>query len=245
VDEEDLPGGSLMLPPKVSVVIPTYNHARYLPYALNSVINQSYPNLEVLVIDDGSTDRTAELVKPYRSIINYVYKKNGGTPSALNLGLSLATGKYICWLSADDMLIEEKVAKQVGLMDSDPSLGFSYTSYVVIDAKGTKQYDVNSPYFPDRQEMVTKLMEGCFINGSSVMMRSSALKIVGNFDENLPQAHDYDLWFRFIRHFACGFLAERLLAYRWHGENMSQNPDEACSVIVREKAKRLFPEWLN
>lgn len=234
-----------MMTPKVSVVIPTYNHARYLPYALESVINQTYSNLEVFVIDDGSNDGTAEIVNPYRSKINYIYKGNGGTPSALNLGLSLATGKYICWLSADDILIEEKVAKQVGLMESDSSLGFSYTSFVVIDGNGNKQYDVNSAYYSDKQEMVTKLMEGCFINGSSVMMRSSALQIVGNFDESLPQAHDYDLWFRFLRHYSCGFLQEHLLAYRWHGENMSQNPNEACSVIVRERAKRLFPEWLS
>jgi len=234
-----------MLPPKVSIVIPTYNHARYLPYALNSVINQSYANLEVIVIDDGSTDGTSEVVKPYRSKINYFYKRNGGTPSALNLGLSVATGKYICWLSADDALIEDKVYRQVGLMESDPGLGFSYTSFVVIDANGAKQYNVNSAYYPNKQEMVTKLMEGCFINGSSVMMNSSALKIVGYFDEGLPQAHDYDLWFRFLRHYSCGFLAEPLLAYRWHGENMSQNPIEACSVIVQERAKRLFPEWLS
>lgn len=234
-----------MRAPKVSIVIPTYNHARYLPYALDSIINQSYANIEIFVIDDGSKDGTAELVKPYRSIINYVYKENGGTASALNLGLSLATGKYICWLSADDMLIGEKVSKQVDLMERDQSLGFSYTSFVVIDANGKRQYDVNSPYYSDKQEMVTKLMEGCFINGSSVMIRSSALKLVGNFDENLPQAHDYDLWFRFLRHFACGFLAEHLLAYRWHGENMSQNPDEACSVIVSKRAKQLFPEWID
>ncbi|HWQ42964.1 MAG TPA: glycosyltransferase [Desulfosporosinus sp.] len=234
-----------MLSPKVSVVVPTYNHARYLPYALESIINQSYPNIEVLVIDDGSKDGTAELVKPYRSKVNYAYKENGGTPSALNLGLSLATGKYICWLSADDMFLEDKVSKQLGLMESDPSLGFSYTSFIVIDANGTKQYDVNSAYFPNKQEMVTKLMEGCFINGSSVMMRSSALQEIGNFDESLSQAHDYDLWMRFLRHYSCGFLGEHLLAYRWHGENMSNNPNEECSIIVRERAKRLFPEWLS
>ncbi|MDO0825346.1 glycosyltransferase [Desulfosporosinus nitroreducens] len=234
-----------MLTPKVSVVIPTYNHARYLPYALESVIYQSYANLEVIVIDDGSTDGTSKVVKNYGSKINYIYKANGGTPSALNLGLSVATGKYICWLSADDGLIGDKISKQVRLMESDPGLGFSYTSFVVIDANGTKQYDVNSAFYPNKQEMVTKLMEGCFINGSSVMMSSSALKNVGNFDEGLPQAHDYDLWYRFLRHYTCGFLAEPLLAYRWHGENMSKNPNEACSIIVQERAKRLFPEWLT
>ena len=245
MDEEDLSGGTLMLPPKVSVVIPTYNHARYLRYALDSVINQSYANLEVLVIDDGSTDETAKLVKLYGSKVNYVYKENGGTPSALNVGLSLTAGEYICWLSADDHLFAEKVSKQVGLMESNPNLGFSYTSFVVIDGNGIKQYDVNSPYYSDKKEMVTKLLEGCFINGSSVMMRRSALETIGNFDTSLPQAHDYDLWFRFLRHYSCGFLNELLLAYRWHGKNMSQNPNEACSVIVRERAKQLFPEWLN
>jgi glycosyltransferase involved in cell wall biosynthesis len=234
-----------MLTPKVSFVVPTYNHARYLPQALNSIINQSYPNLEVFVIDDGSTDGTAELVKPYRSIINYIYKKNGGTPSALNLGLSLATGKYVCWLSADDAVIGEKVSKQLELMESDLNLGFSYTSFVVINANGENRYEVDSAYYSDKREMVTKLMEGCFINGSSVMMRCSALEKVGNFDESLPQAHDYDLWFRLLRHYSCGFLDEPLLAYRWHGENMSRNPNEACSLIVQERAKRLFPEWLN
>lgn len=234
-----------MFMPKVSFVIPTYNHARYLPYALDSIFNQSYANVEIIVIDDGSTDGTAERIKPYRSIINYVYKKNGGVPSALNLGLSLVTGKYVCWLSADDAIIGEKIAKQVGLMECDPGLGFSYTSFVVIDAQGTKQYDVKSPYYQDKQEMVTKLMEGCFINGSSVMMRRSALEKIGKFDERLPQAHDYDLWYRFLRHYSCGFIAEPLLAYRWHGENMSQNPDESCSLIVRERARQLFPEWLS
>lgn len=233
-----------MLTPKVSVVIPTYNHARFLPYAIESVLNQSYPNLEVFVIDDGSTDGTAQIVKPYISKINYIYKGNGGTPNALNHGLSRVTGKYVCWLSADDALIGEKVSKQVGLMESDPSLGFSYTSFVVIDADGNKQYDVNSAYFSNKQEMVTKLMEGCFINGSSVMMRCSALEKIGYFDESLPQAHDYDLWFRFLRHYSCGFLAEPLLAYRWHGENMSKNPIGSCILIVQDRARRLFPEWL-
>lgn len=234
-----------MLPPKVSFIVPTYNHARYLPYALNSIINQNYPNLEVLVIDDGSTDETAKLVKPYPSIINYIYKENGGTPSALNLGLSLATGKYVCWLSADDVLIGKKVFKQLELMECDPNMGFSYTSFVVINANGVKQYAVNSAYYSDKREMVRKLMEGCFINGSSVMMRRSALEKIGDFDESLPQAHDYDLWLRFLRHYSCGFLAEPLLAYRWHGKNMSMNPNEACSLLVQERAKQLFPEWLS
>lgn len=231
--------------PTVSVVIPTYNHARYIRYALDSVIRQNYQNLEVLVIDDGSTDNTANLVKPYRPRINYIYVKNSGTPSALNRGLSLTVGKYICWLSADDVFLGDKVAKQVALMEREPGLGFCYTSFMVIDAGGQKQYEVHSPFFLNKEEAVKKLMEGCYINGSSVMMRRSALAKTGFFDESLPQAHDYDLWLRLLRYSSCGFLDEILLAYRWHGQNMSQNPNEACVQIVKNRAKQLFPEWLN
>lgn len=234
-----------MAMPLVSVVIPTYNHARYILAAVDSVLSQSYPNLEVFVIDDGSTDETGKILRPYLSKVNYICKQNGGTPSALNVGLSVATGKYICWLSADDIFMEDKIAKQVALMESDPNLGFSYTSFVVIDAYGSKQYNVQSAFCSDKREMVAKLMEGCFINGSSVIMRRSALATTGCFDESLPQAHDYDLWFRFLRHYSCGFLDEVLLGYRWHGKNMSQKPNEACVLIVKARAKRLFPEWLK
>lgn len=234
-----------MQTPKVSVLIPTYNHAHYLPFALNSVFQQSYPNVEVIVIDDGSTDGTAVGLKPYQDRIIYNYKENGGTSSALNWGIALASGEYICWLSADDVFREDKVAKQVALLESDLSLGFCYTSFTVIDARGVKQYDIHSDYYTDKQLLVRKLVEGCFINGSSVMMRSAALKTIGNFDEGLPQAHDYDMWFRLLRHYSCGFLGEPLLAYRWHGKNMSSLPDEECSRIVRARARQLFPEWLS
>ncbi|MHB1653826.1 MAG: glycosyltransferase family 2 protein [Desulfitobacteriaceae bacterium] len=228
--------------PSVSVVIPTFNHELYVNQAVESVLAQGYPNVQVLVVDDGSRDNTAAILKPYLSRIQYVYKENGGTSSALNRGLSLANGQYICWLSADDAFLPGKIARQVALMESDPKLGFSYTSFSVIDGYGRKQHDVHSAYFQDKWDMIKHLMEGCFINGSSVMMRRSALERVGGFDEGLPQAHDYDLWFRFLRYYSCGFLDELLLAYRWHGENMSKVSDPTSERVVRERVRRLFPE---
>jgi hypothetical protein len=77
------------------------------------------------------------------------------------------------------------------------------------------------------------------------MMRAAALEKTGYFDEGLPQAHDYDLWLRLLRQFSCGFSKESLLAYRWHGKNMSQTPDDQCIRIVQERAKKLFPEYLS
>lgn len=233
-----------MTSPKVSVVIPTYNHARYVTQAVESVLSQNYDNLEVLVIDDGSTDDTAQRIEGFRNKMQYIYKQNGGAPNALNYGLVRATGDYICWLSADDMFLEGKIAKQVQLMEDNPQVGFCYTSFIVINGNGVKQYAVDSAFYPTRQAMVLNLIKGCFINGSSVMMRRSALEKVGFFDEGLPQAHDYELWFRLLRHYLCGFINEYLLAYRWHGENMSLHPDSECIRIVQERARKLFPEWL-
>lgn len=233
-----------MQPSLVSVIIPTYNHAHYVLEAINSAVNQTYKYLEIMVIDDGSTDGTINLLKDYGGRILYFYKPNGGTPNALNYGIKHAHGDYICWLSADDRYRLDKIEKQVELMERQPELGFSYTSFTVIDGAGVPQYDVYSPYHPYKGDMIKNLYEGCFINGSSVIMRRGALNQVGWFDESLPQAHDYDLWLRLLKHFPCGFINEVLLEYRWHGANMSQYPDKSCEEEVKRRAKLLFPELL-
>jgi glycosyltransferase involved in cell wall biosynthesis len=230
---------------KVSVIIPTYNHERYIRESVSSVLGQTYPNIEILVVDDGSTDQTKKALAAYLSKINYIYKPNGGTSSALNTGMVRATGRYISWLSADDVFRPEKIAKQVAKMESEPGLGFIYSSFAVIDALGKIQYEIHSPYYSDKKEMVLKLAKGCFINGSTVMIRKAALEKVGVFDESLPQAHDYDLWLRLIHAYPVGFQDEILLNYRWHGENMSQQPDKASIQEVERRAKKLFPEWLG
>lgn len=108
---------------------------------------------------------------------------------------------------------------------------------------GKPSDEIHSFYYESKQDMVMKLMEGCFINGSSVMMRKSALEKTGGFDETLPTAHDYDMWLRLFRNYPWGFLDEQLLKYRWHGENMSLYGAD-CVDRVKARAKDLFPEWL-
>lgn len=229
--------------PRVTVVIPTYNYARYVGNAVKSVLEQDYPNLEILVVDDGSTDETKTVLQPYLPWIKYLYKQNGGTATALNLGIEQASGQYVCWLSSDDVFLPGKVAKQVNLMEGDSGLGFSYTSYMVIDEFGNKQYEVHSPFYLDSKLMVSKLLAGCFINGSSVMMRRTALKQVGLFDPTVATAHDYDLWFRLLRHYRCAVLDEVLLAYRWHANNGTRSVDPKYERWVKERGRRLLAEW--
>lgn len=234
-----------MLMPKVSVLIPTYNYGRFVGQAVRSVLEQSYPNIEIIVIDDGSTDNTREILRPWQPSICYYYKTNGGTASALNFGIMKASGKYICWLSSDDIFLPDKVAKQVMQMEANPELGFSYTSFMFIDAQGNKERDIHSPFYPDGQEMVEKLMEGCFINGSSVIIRASALETVGLFDEEMGPAHDYDLWFRLLRQYPCGFLDEILIGYRWHDSNGSLFVRPNSELPVLKRAKWLFSEQFS
>lgn len=231
-----------MMIPRVSVVIPTYNYAQYVGLAVKSVLDQSYPDIEIIVVDDGSTDKTREVLIPYVPKIHYYYKDNGGTASALNYGITRTTGKYVCWLSSDDIFLAGKVAKQVSLMEKETALGFSYTSFIVIDGAGNKQYEVHSPFYQDQREMITKLMEGCFINGSSVIMRKSVLDQVGLFDESMATVHDYELWFRLLRSYPCGFLNELLLGYRWHGQNGSLSVPQNFTEPALKKARELFPD---
>jgi len=228
--------------PKVSVVIPTYNYAQYVGIAVKSVLDQSYPNTEVIVVDDGSTDKTRDALIPYLPRIHYYYKDNGGTAGALNLGIMRSTGKYVCWLSSDDIFVPDKLVKQVDLMEREPALGFSYSSFTVIDGAGKKQYDVHSPYYQGQKEMVAKLMEGCFINGSTVMMRKSALDEVGLFDESMATVHDYELWFRMLRSYSCGFLDELLIGYRWHGQNGSLFVPPNFTEPALQRARQLFSD---
>jgi len=232
-----------MLMPRVSVVIPTYNYARYVGKAIQSVLEQDYPNLEVIVVDDGSIDQTKEVVKPYLARIKYLYQQNGGTAAALNLGIGSSTGKYVCWLSSDDYFLPDKVAKQVNLMENDLTLGFSYTSFVVIDGLGNRQYEVHSPFYPEPRVMALKLLGGCFVNGSSVMLRKAALEQVGLFDPTVVTAHDYDLWFKLLRHYRCGFVDELLVAYRWHDSNGTRYVDPKYEHLVRERGRKLLTEW--
>lgn len=231
--------------PKVTVVIPAYNAARYLAEAVESALNQTYSDLEVLVVDDGSTDRTPFLLERYGRAIRTIRKRNGGTPSALNEGIRQARGEWIAWLSADDAFLPEKLAKQMAYADAHPECALIYTNWFVVDARGEKISYLISPTFRTQSEQITALLRGCVINGSTTLVRKEAYVSAGLFDESLPQAHDWDMWLRLARDFRFGHVAEPLLRYRWHGENMSARPDAlAYNDRVLAKARAYLGQHL-
>jgi len=218
----------------VSVIIPTYNSAKYIKEALESVFHQSYANCEIIVIDDGSTDDTREVLKQYLDRIVYIYKENGGPASARNKGLEVAKGGYIAFLDADDLWFPEKIACQVAKMQNDPDVGISFCSFQVINSNsccngkrvGSKNKRIGSRIYD-------KLLRGNFIVASSVMIRRSVVEKVGYFDPAgaLKFVEDFDFWLRITRNYKALYLPEIFGCYRIHQENSSVNDVSRLKVL--------------
>src|SRR5437867_1708261 len=119
--------------PKVSIVIPTYNYGRYVVEAVESVLNQSFQDREVIVVDDGSTDDTRERLERFRGRIRYIYQRNKGLPAARNTGIRAARGAYVAFLDSDDLWLPEKLALQVPILDTRQQVGMVYTDAHLFD----------------------------------------------------------------------------------------------------------------
>jgi glycosyltransferase involved in cell wall biosynthesis len=209
--------------PLVSVVIPVFNQERYIVEAVDSVLKQTYDNVELVVVDDGSTDRTAEILKGYGDRIRYMRQDNAGAATALNRGIEAAKGELVGWLSSDDVYEPAKVERQVEHFDAHPNVGLTYTDFNVIDGAGRVQKTVRSPYYADHKEFIRQLILGNFVNGSSVIARKEALVSTGLFDPVMTYHADANMWLRLLKHHEFGHVPEVLLNYRWHAGNASND----------------------
>ena len=213
-----------MFNPKISIVIPVYNGSNYLRQAIDSAINQTYSNVEVIVINDGSNDDTHEIALGYGDKIRYFKKENGGVATALNLGIKKMSGDYFSWLSHDDIYYPHKIESQVntltGLVDKNTIL---YGPWNTIDSESKiigevllARYDLkklNLPLFP--------ILNG-IIHGCSLLVPVSCFKDLGLFNEELKTTQDYELWFRFLRKYPIYFSKEVLIQSRSHGQQTSK-----------------------
>jgi teichuronic acid biosynthesis glycosyltransferase TuaG len=200
--------------PLVSVVIPFYN-CPYIDQAVSSVLSQTYPHLEIIVMDDGSTMHQEKL-DPYRSRIHYLGKAHGGTGSALNYAMRMASGEYIAWLSSDDLMTPQKIATQLSYMQEHRAL-ISSTDFHIINASNEVIRWSLAVKFPSAKQFIESLFTFCPINGSTVMMHRSVPKQIGWFDESLTCTQDYEYWIRVhLARIDFHFINEPLTHYRWH-----------------------------
>ncbi len=208
----------------VSVVIPAYNYGRYVVDAVESAFAQTHAPLEVIVVDDGSTDDTRERLRPYASRIRLVHQENRGAAAALNRGIQLAQGEWIAWLSADDAFLPTKLEDQLAHAQRHPEDRLIYTDWCSVDAQGRVTQMYRLPSLP-RRELVSFLFRYCAINGSTTLIRRECFQTHGLFAEDLRQAHDWDMWLRLARDYPFGHVPKVLLRYRWHGANLSAQAD--------------------
>jgi len=212
---------------KVSVVITCYNYARYLQGCIESVLGQTWQNLEIIVVNDGSTDHTDEVIAPYMSDerIHYIKQRNAGQAHAKNIGIRNAKGAFIAFLDADDMWVPTKLERQIPLF-TDEQIGVVYSLARYIDQNDDEVvFNHVSPYLAPRKGWVTDfLIFDNFIPFSSSIVRRECFERVGLFDESIKMGIDWDLWLRFSVHFLFQFVNEPLLLYRvGHPGQMSQD----------------------
>src|SRR5581483_4193490 len=204
-------------PSLVSVVIPSFNGARLLAEAVESVLAQTHPAVETIVVDDGSTDDTPALVARWGDRIRYLRQANRGVCAARNAGLAAARGVYVTFLDHDDRFTPEKLARQAAVLDAHPDAGVVYTGWRFIDAEGRPFPPVAWPRHEG--DVLAELVIANFVFLGAVMVRRSLLAETGGFDEALRGAEDWELWLRLARHgarWAC--VDAPLFEYRLHDE---------------------------
>lgn len=219
--------------------MPVYNGEAFIAEAVESVITQTYPNWELIVIDDGSIDHTAQIVATYHDPrLHYHYQSNQGLAGARNAALQLAQGDFVAFIDADDKWASEFLARCSQRLSAEPALGAVYTQVYHFDQNG-RTLPRASLEICSRDQLHRRLLRGGFFPPSAVMARRSVLQQLGTFDTELAGAgtEDWELWLRLTRQYAMDGISELLAYYRIYPGSMSTNAErmQACRLSVLAK----------
>lgn len=228
----------------ISVVICTYNHGRFIPEAVDSVLGQTFRDRELIVIDDGSTDGTGAILARYGDALRYVHQENRGAFAARNSGRRLAAGERIAFLDADDIWEPHALERLDAALSRDPAIGVAAGTYVPIDAEGR----VSGPPYRRRAPQTDVTLESLLLTDADVpgcLYRREALEAAGPFSETNRYSGDYELWLELIGSWQITVLDEPLLRKREHGTNLT---GEALRMIPSKIAAvdrwaARHPEW--
>jgi len=209
--------------PRVSVIIPAYNRKAMLCEAVDSVLAQNYRDFELIVVDDGSTEGTAdEVAARYGARVLLLWQSNRGVASARNLGVRRSDGEYICFLDSDDLWRPKKLGAQVSFMQADPRRRICQTEEIWI-RKGVR-VNPKTKHRKPSGDIFRASLELCLVSPSAVLMTRALFDEVGGFDETLPVCEDYDLWLRIARDHDVGLVPEPLVVKRGgHADQLSRS----------------------
>ncbi len=229
--------------PKVSIVIPTYNREKIICKAIDSALSQTCKNLEIIIIDDGSTDNTKAVLEKYGSRLNYFYQDNKGISGARNTGINRSSGDYIAFLDSDDYWLPDKLEKQIALFLKYPEFGMVACQCASIGADGQFRQK-NRP--GKSGSVLLDLFKKNFIRTSSAVIKSECFLKSGLFDENLKECEEYDLWLRIAAHYQVGFINEPLAVYTDNPKGASTDSLRGrlyrLQVLEKEYLKEIIPE---
>jgi len=203
--------------PCVSVVLPTYNQAEYLPQALGSVLNQTYLDYELIVVNDGSSDDTPRILDEYQQRHGFavVHQENRKLPRALNTGFRLARGQYLTWTSSDNIMLPHMLEVLVDALNRHPQVGLVYADWEVIDERGRVIGTVRTLDFDRHLLMRTNYINACFL------YRHVCQETVGLYDPRYIHAEDWEYWLRLSRSFDMMRVSRVLYQYRIHGGSLT------------------------
>jgi glycosyltransferase involved in cell wall biosynthesis len=225
--------------PEVSVVIPTFQHARFVGQAIDSVLAQTYRDYEIIVVDDGSTDDTQAVLAGYRALITPIYQENRGLSAARNAGIRASSGKYIAFLDADDLWLPEKLERQAPLFEQDASVGLVCSDMSYFDQDGDRPGTAfGMKDRPIKRGMVyPQIFLNSFIFMPTVVVRKSCFDERGLFDETLKACEDLEMWLRITKVHAVDFADAPLAKYRFSTNQLHQNTIRVLHyrILVQER----------
>ncbi len=210
------------LEPLVSVIIPNYNYGHFLQESIDSVLNQSYKNIEVIVVDDGSTDNSTKIIEAYSQRVMLISQENSGVSAARNHGMRFAKGDFVCFLDADDSWEPNKISSQISKFN-DLEIGVVYSSINICDEELNHLEIVSARYKGDVEYLYYRfpttaiILLGC----STAMIRAEVANSVGEFDTSLHTSADWDYFRRLSRLTEIDFVEFPIVNYRKHPSSMS------------------------
>lgn len=226
--------------PRISIIIPSYNRAQYILETLESIFAQTFSDYEIIVIDDGSTDGTRDVLEPLiiSQKIRYILQENQGVSAARNHGIRLAEGELIAFLDSDDLIQPEKLALQVEYLDDYPEVALVHSGFSRFDDQGNDLGYRDTSHLSGWVYPNLLLDWSVLIPPSCVMVRADALREAGDFDARMRWGEDIDVWRRIARRHPFGVIPKALTRMRIHGEN-------ASNAKIRPEAFEAFERYLR
>lgn len=215
--------------PVISIVLPTYNQAHYLPLALDSIFDQTFKEFELIVVNDGSTDDTSRVLEEYRARFDFrvVEQENQGLPRALNAGFAQARGKYYTWTSSDNIMLPTMLEELYSALQGDPSVDVVYADWYTIDEAGNTVARFQTIDFDRHLLLRQNFVHCCFL------FNRECMKKIGDYDPNFIYCEDWEFWIRVSQHFKMKRVPRALYKYRVHSGSMT-------TEIIEDRAPRMI-----